>query len=99
MRRLNTTPPIGLSTGTTVQPGGLVETELGTCTLNFLFDGSDGRRYIATAGHCILGEDAPDGQPLEKTWNAGEGPGPRTGMAGASASSPMRCMRSRKISP
>jgi hypothetical protein len=58
-----------------VRPGGLVETRAGGeggessfCTLNFLFHGSDGRRYIGTAGHCVLGESAFDVDAGEKRW-------------------------------
>lgn len=39
------------------------------CTFNFLFDGSDGSRYMGTAGHCLLhGEFG-----LEKVWAPGTG--------------------------
>jgi hypothetical protein len=58
-----------------VRPGGLVETrapgeggDTSFCTMNFLFRGSDGRRYIGTAGHCVLGESAFDGERGEKRW-------------------------------
>jgi hypothetical protein len=61
-------------------------TDAGMCTLNFLFRGSDGTRYIGTAGHCILGDSPIEGEsPLpggeegapevtEKTWAPGSGP-------------------------
>lgn len=61
--------PVGTGPCDGVRPGGLVQTPIGSCTLNFLFRGSDGRRYIGTAGHCIL-EEA--GQ--ERSWAAGAGP-------------------------
>ena len=50
--------PAGFSRCTTVRPGQPVTSPHGGCTLNFVFAGSDGHRYIGTAGHCILGGDA-----------------------------------------
>ncbi len=47
--------PLGVGAGCPgVRPGSLVRTPLGLCTLNFLFSGNDGARYIGTAGHCLL---------------------------------------------
>lgn len=43
----------------------------GLCTMNFLFRGSDGRRYIGTAGHCTSVGYFPG---EEKSWTAGDGP-------------------------
>ncbi|MGH2755287.1 MAG: trypsin-like serine protease [Actinomycetota bacterium] len=52
-----------------VRPGGILITEEGgLCSYNFLFRGSDRRRYIGTAGHCAVGPDE------EKTWRLGRGP-------------------------
>lgn len=34
--------------------------------MNFLFKGSDGRRYIGTAGHCVLGREG-----RERSWRKG----------------------------
>jgi hypothetical protein len=68
--------PVGVGTCPGVRPGGELRTELGQCTLNFLFETPDHERYIGTAGHCILGEGsglAGDG-PGEKTWPKGQGP-------------------------
>src|SRR5262245_45885553 len=45
--------PVGTGTCPGVRPGGIVVSDVGQCTLNFLFQGSDGARYIGTAGHCI----------------------------------------------
>ena len=42
------------------------------CTLNFVFIGRDGARYIGTAGHCVL---PPGSKP--RTWPAGRGPAVR----------------------
>ena len=36
--------------------------------MNFLFEGSDGHRYMATTAHCFLTEE------IERTWGAGKGP-------------------------
>lgn len=43
------------------------------CSLAFMFEGSDGKRYFATAGHCLL----DDGDPEELTWATGAGPAVR----------------------
>ena len=55
-----------------VQPGGLVKNaeSAGPCTLGFLFAGSDGRRYIATAGHCFHGTQSQE----PRRWSVGRGP-------------------------
>ncbi|MGH2729527.1 MAG: trypsin-like serine protease [Actinomycetota bacterium] len=45
----------------------LAKDEDAGCTFNFLFRGSDGNRYIGTAGHCILDKG-------ERSWPIGEGP-------------------------
>jgi len=38
-----------------IQPGGLVQSSVGSCTLNFVFRDGAGRLYIGTAGHCTKG--------------------------------------------
>jgi len=65
--------PIGTGACPGVRPGAVVQSDVGQCTFNFLFQGSDGRRYIGTAGHCILG----DGE--EQSWAPGSGPVARDG--------------------
>ena len=40
-----------------VRPGVEISTAIGGCTANFLFSGSDGKRYLGTAGHCLLEGD------------------------------------------
>jgi hypothetical protein len=58
-----------------VHPGAILNSDIGQCTDNFLFDGSDGSRYIGSAGHCVL--PAPDigsANAGEKTWAPGSGP-------------------------
>jgi hypothetical protein len=64
--------PIGIGPCPGVRPGAAVLSDLGQCTFNFLFTGSDGQRYIGTAGHCIL-----DGG--EESWAPGTGPEARDG--------------------
>lgn len=66
--------PVGITSCPGVRPGALVESEVGVCTLNFLFTGADGRRYIGTAGHCIVGEGPSGGDAGERTWAPGTGP-------------------------
>jgi hypothetical protein len=67
--------PVGTGTCPGVRPGAVVNSQKGSCTMNFLFTGSDGRRYIGTAGHCILGESALGGEDAgEQSWAAGTGP-------------------------
>jgi hypothetical protein len=68
--------PVGVGTCPGVRPGGELRTDIGQCTLNFLFVTPEGERYIGTAGHCILGQGsglAGEG-PGEKTWPKGQGP-------------------------
>jgi len=57
-----------------VRPGAIVVSDVGQCTLNFLFQGSDGRGYIGTAGHCILGTSPIGGDVGEMAWAPGTGP-------------------------
>lgn len=50
--------PLGTSPCPKVRPGAHVETSRDTGgTLNFLFRGSDGHRYVGTAGHLLADED------------------------------------------
>jgi len=42
----------------------------GACTMNFLFQGSDGRTYVGTAGHCIFDGEGLRGQ---RAWRPGTG--------------------------
>ena len=70
----NAAAPIGTGTCTGVRPGAIVQSDAGQCTFNFLFTGSDGRRYMGTAGHCILGESPIGGDVGEESWAPGTGP-------------------------
>ena len=51
-----------------------MRSDVGQCTLNFLFLGSDGSSYIGTAGHCILGTSPFGGDVGEMVWAPGTGP-------------------------
>ena len=66
--------PFGTGTCPGVRPGAIVRSDVGQCTLNFLFMGSDGSRYIGTAGHCILGTSPFGGDVGEMAWAPGTGP-------------------------
>jgi hypothetical protein len=66
--------PVGTGTCPGVRPGAIVNSESGQCTFNFLFAGTDGRRYMGTAGHCILGESPVGGDVGEESWAPGQGP-------------------------
>jgi hypothetical protein len=47
--------PIGVDPCPGVRPGARIEIVDKTwCTANFVFQGSDGNRYIGTAGHCVV---------------------------------------------
>lgn len=73
--KVDTAAPVGAAeTCPGVRPGAIVTTPVGQCTLNFLFQGADGNRYIGTAGHCALEAPAVGGQAGEKTWAPGAGP-------------------------
>jgi hypothetical protein len=67
-------PPFGTGTCPGVRPGAVVVSDAGQCTFNFLFKGSDGNRYMGTAGHCILGESPVGGDVGERSWAPGTGP-------------------------
>src|SRR5256884_1389356 len=71
--------PFGTGTCPGVRPGAIVLSDVGQCTLNFLFVGSDGSRYIGTAGHCIVGTSPFGGDVGEMAWAPGTGPEARDG--------------------
>jgi hypothetical protein len=66
--------PVGTGTCPGVRPGAIVLSDVGQCTFNFLFQGSDGLSYIGTAGHCILGQSPVSGDVGESSWAPGAGP-------------------------
>lgn len=70
-----TAAPVGSGTCPGVRPGALVQSDAGLCSFNFLFQGADGRRYMGTAGHCILGDGPVGGADAgERSWAPGTGP-------------------------
>ena len=70
----DSTLPVGVGTCPGVRPGGVLTSDIGQCTLNFLFKTPEGERYIGTAGHCILGEGPVADSAGEKMWPKGQGP-------------------------
>jgi hypothetical protein len=70
----DSTLPVGVGTCPGVRPGGMLTSDIGQCTLNFLFKTPEGERYIGTAGHCILGEGPVADSAGEKMWPKGQGP-------------------------
>ncbi len=68
--------PVGVGTCPGVRPGGEVLSEIGQCTMNFLFETPNHERYIGTAGHCILGQGGglAGDKAGEKMWAKGQGP-------------------------
>ena len=66
--------PVGVGACPGVRPGGELNTEIGVCTMNFLFETPSKERFIGTAGHCMLGEGPIADNAGEKTWPKGEGP-------------------------
>lgn len=68
--------PIGVPLDAKVQPGGEIHIGNALCTLNFLFKGSDGNRYIGSAGHCAIeGSPVQSGEEaaVERSWAPGTG--------------------------
>src|ERR687891_1423783 len=74
-----TAAPVGTGTCPGVRPGAIVTSDAGQCTFNFLYNGSDGERYIGTAGHSILGDSPVGGDVGEESWAPGTGPVARDG--------------------
>jgi hypothetical protein len=66
--------PVGVTACPGVRPGAIVNSDTGQCSFNFVFGGGDGRTYIGTAGHCILGESPIGGDVGEMEWAPGAGP-------------------------
>ena len=66
--------PVGTGSCPGVRPGAIVNSDSGQCTFNYAFSGSDGRTYIGTAGHCILGDSPIGGDAGESSWAPGSGP-------------------------
>ena len=74
---LSSPPPVGTGDCPGVRPGAVLTVGKtfanggAGCTFAFMFRGSDGGRYMATAGHCVL-ENAHYGD--EHRWAVGAGP-------------------------
>ncbi len=72
---LPTAAPFGVGSCPGVRPGAIVNTDNGSCTMNFMFTDPAGDRYMGTAGHCILATSAVGQQDNgEVTFEPGEGP-------------------------
>ena len=67
-------PPVGSTPCEGVRPGATYVSGAETCTMGFVFAGSDRRRYVATAGHCAFAPDPATDPGATKTWKAGTGP-------------------------
>jgi len=65
--------PVGVGNCPGVRPGGVIHTDVGQCTTNFLFETPDHERFIGTAGHCILGDGPVADRAGEKLWAKGQG--------------------------
>lgn len=69
------TSPVGVGTCPGVRPGARLISDKGLCTLNFLFRGPDGERYMGTAGHCVLKSGTVGAADTgESIWEKGKGP-------------------------
>jgi hypothetical protein len=66
--------PVGVGSCPGIRPGGVLHSDIGQCTMNFLFEAPDHERFIGTAGHCILGEGPVADRAGEKMWAKGQGP-------------------------
>ena len=66
--------PVGSTKCPGVRPGALIRVGDSRCTAGFLFQGSDRRRYLATAGHCAYHPDPPENPGRTDVWrlNAGQ---------------------------
>ncbi|HEX8002322.1 MAG TPA: trypsin-like serine protease [Mycobacteriales bacterium] len=62
--------PVGTTACPGIRPGATYLSGAERCTFAFVFQGSDRRRYVATAGHCAVDPDT-DGT---RTWRNGTGP-------------------------
>jgi hypothetical protein len=62
-------PPVGNTACAGIRPGAEYVTTIGACTLAYMFSGSDGATYMATAGHCAIGSEQGT-----KRWAPGTGP-------------------------
>jgi hypothetical protein len=66
--------PFGTDECPGVRPGALLTSGSEQCTFGFVFQGSDRRRYVATAGHCAFATDPDRTIGATQTWKPGTGP-------------------------
>ena len=66
--------PFGTEDCTGVKPGTALHSGTELCTFGFLFQGSDRRRYAATAGHCAFATDPARTPGVTQVWKPGTGP-------------------------
>ncbi len=66
--RVRAASPIGTGGCSGVRPGAFFSSPVAGCTFNFLFRGTDGYRYMGTAGHCLVAQDEV------ASWPIGAGP-------------------------
>ena len=66
--------PVGSSPCPGVRPGAVLYSGNELCTFGFVFQGTDRRRYVATAGHCAFAPDPATAPGKTQTWKPGTGP-------------------------
>lgn len=66
--------PFGSTPCEGVRPGATLRSGSEKCSFGFFFQGSDRRRYVATAGHCAFSPDPDTTTGRTQTWKAGAGP-------------------------
>ena len=66
--------PVGSTPCPGVRPGAKAMVGTSRCTLGFVFQGSDRRRYVATAGHCAYDPDPATEPGRTDVWKPGTGP-------------------------
>lgn len=69
-----TANPFGSSPCEGVRPGATLVSGSEQCSFGFVFQGSDRRRYVATAGHCAFSPDPDTATGRTQTWRPGKGP-------------------------
>jgi hypothetical protein len=65
--------PVGTTPCPGVRPGGEFRSGRERCTYAFVFQGSDRRRYVATAGHCAFDPDPATTPGVAQAWKPGAG--------------------------
>jgi hypothetical protein len=70
----NDATPVGTTACAGVRPGAPYLSGSELCTFAFVFQGSDRRRYVATAGHCAFAPDPAEDPGRVQTWRNATGP-------------------------